>query len=548
MILTGYEKSPRKGGGGGGGPPETCGWAMRADGAVERGDGSRLTAYRAFLMRAYLGSVFFVSVALMACGGGGTMPSAGQSKLADKSFAGQNKCNPKNMDRPFIIDWDATDQSSFQSHAASDVVFVHYQGCELKTLDGCRDDSVKGSFGSYKPVELTSGGVETIDIHDENELFAKLPLGAATLGGRVQSGEKFHMEYYVSGTRTATRDKVYKNDLAKNAKCAGATHFVYAYNLGAFGLAATSSLKGEVEGSYFGFGGGAKKATATTAEKKGGELSSCKGESAKEGETCRVPIRLTLREIGDGANPDAAAAKAPETDASLNLAGQLKATTDAEKQAAGHLETAMVKKQAKDGKSCLDELTIHDTLDARPTGLSTNPASGKVAGLRAECLMLAGQCDAGKSLFRKAVAATKAGEIPPDRIDVLTETLAAQNCSGSGGSDRDQYLRAIATLNRGGLGIQTKTLAECQSAFDTFMKLRTVVKPKDADDSQIPERPFDALGVPAPACFAKAGDCAAAYKTFKAMNDAKGPEYPKLKDEKIARKIFEGYVPTCKGK
>ncbi len=487
---------------------------------------------------------------LAACGSnGGTMPSAGASKLADKTFAGQNKCNPKNADRPFIIDWDATDQSSFQQHAASDVILVRYQGCELQVLEGCRNDSVKGSFGSYQPPTLTSGGVESIDIHDENELFTKLPLGAATLGARVQTGEKFHMEYYVSGTRTATRDKIYKGDLAKNPACGSATHFVYAYNLGAFGLAATSSLKGQVEGSYFGFGGGAKKGTETTAEKRGGELASCKGDSAKEGDSCRVPIRLTLREVVDGANPDGAAAKAPETDSSLNLAGQLKANTDAEKRAAGHLEAAMAKKVSKDGKGCIDELDQHDANDPRPAGTSSNPASGKIAGLRAECLMLAGQCDAGKALFRKAVATTKGGEIPPDRIDQITEAEAAQFCAGGKLSDRDQYLRAIADLNKGGLGTQTKTPAECQSAFNVFLKLRTTVKPKDASDTMIPAKPLIAMGFPAPMCLAKAGDCAAAYKAHKALNDAKGPDDGfKVKDEKALRQGFESIVPICKGK
>jgi hypothetical protein len=429
------------------------------------------------------------------------------------------------------------------------VIFVRYEGCELKVLDGCRDDSVKGSVGSYKPVEFTSGGVETIDIHDETELYAKLPLGAATLGGRVSTGEKFHMEYYVSGTRTATRDKIFKSDLAKNPACAGATHFVYAYNLGAFAIAATSSLKAEVDGSYFGFGGGAKKASENSAEKKGGELATCTGESAKEIESCKVPIRLTLREIAAGDNPDLAASKAPDTDASLNVASQLKASTDAEKKAASHLETANVKKQSRDGKSCIDELNQHDALDPRPGGQSTNPASGKIAGLRAECMMLAGQCDAGKAHFRKAVAATKGGEIGPEQIDKITDAEAAQYCAGNKLSERDQYLRAMSDLTRGGLGVQTKSLAECRSAFDTFMRLRTVVKRRDDSDTQIPEKPLMALGMPGPSCFAKAGDCGEAFKAFKAMNDAKGPDDGwKAKDAKGLRTSFDGLVPSCKGK
>ncbi|MBX3190332.1 MAG: hypothetical protein KF819_25255 [Labilithrix sp.] len=499
-------------------------------------------------MRALPVFVSFSFVLVAACGGG-SLPTPGEHKLIDKTFAGQNKCNPKNADRPFIVEWDATDQSSFQALAASDVIFVRYQGCELKALDGCRDDSVKGSLGSYKPVEFTSGGVESIDIHDEGELYAKLPLGAASLSGRVQSGEKFHMEYYVSGTRTATRDKVYKGDLAKNPRCAEATHFVYAYNLGAFALASQSSLKAQVDGSYFGFKAGGKTGSTTNAEKRGGELSACKGESAKEVESCKVPIRLTLREIEGGSDPAASAASAPETDASLNLAGQLKATTDAEKKALGHLESANVKKQSRDGKGCLDELTQHDALDPRPAGLSTNPASGKNAGLRAECMMLAGQCEAGKAHFRKALAATKSGDMGPEHMDRVTDATAAQSCAGGNLSERDQYLRAMSDLTKGGLGVQSKTVAECQAAFDTFMKLRTTVKRKDASDSQVPEKPLTAMGATAPLCFAKAGDCGAALKAFKAINDAKGPDdAPKAKDDKMLRTQFDALVPICKGK
>lgn len=491
------------------------------------------------MRRSLLASCLVGSVLVSACGGG---TPAKDAKASDKTFAGQNRCNEKNADRPFIIEWDATDQSSFQSHAANDVVFVSYHGCEMKVLDGCRDDSVRGSAGSYAPVVFTSGGVETIDIHDQSELYAKLPLGAATLGGRVEKGEKFHMEYYVSGTRTATRDKLFKGELAKNPKCASATHFVYAYNLGAFALASKSSLKGEVSGSYFGFGAGGKKEQTSSAEKKGGELAACKGDSATEVETCKVPIRLTLRELSEGANPDKSAAKAPETDAALNLAGKLQATTDKEKAAAGHLDSANVKKASKDGKGCLAELDQHDTLD--PRQLSTNPASGKIAGLRGECLMLAGQCDAGKAHFRKAVQATKADEVGPDRLDKIVEAEGSLYCTGDNLNPRDQFLRAQQTLTQGAF-VQKKTVAECQAALDTIIKLRTTVKRKDADDA-IPEKPMTSIAVPALQCFAKAGDCAAAYKAHKQMNDIR--EDFKPKDEKQSRAMFDGWVPTCKGK
>ena len=101
---------------------------------------------------------------------------SGQSALMSKTFAGQ-KCSPKTHDRPFIIEWDGTDLSRFESITTNDVVFVKYDGCELEVIDTCRDDSVHGSLGSYRPVDWTSGSVEKIDIANEAELFAKLPLG-----------------------------------------------------------------------------------------------------------------------------------------------------------------------------------------------------------------------------------------------------------------------------------------------------------------------------------------------------------------------------------
>ena len=98
------------------------------------------------------------------------------------TFAGKNACNAKNHERPFTVEWDGTDASSFESRAENDVVFVHYEGCSLQIIDTCTSDSVRGSLGSYLPVDWTSGAVEKIDIANESDLYAKLPLssGAST--------------------------------------------------------------------------------------------------------------------------------------------------------------------------------------------------------------------------------------------------------------------------------------------------------------------------------------------------------------------------------
>jgi hypothetical protein len=218
---------------------------------------------------------------------------SGQSAAIGGALAG-DKCNAKNHERPFVIEWDATDTSGFEARVAQGLVFVKYEGCDLKVLDACGEESAE----AYKTPEWTSGSVEKLDVATEAELFAKLPLSAATLGARVGGGEKFHMEYYVAGTRTAKTASVKKSTL-KGKACKDATHFVYGYNLGAFALGTLKSSSGEVGVSVQGVGAGANQKFTSNAEKKGGVLASCSPEKTEGVKGCQTPIRLMLRELGD---------------------------------------------------------------------------------------------------------------------------------------------------------------------------------------------------------------------------------------------------------
>jgi hypothetical protein len=428
-----------------------------------------------------------------------------------ETFAGKNRCNPKNHERPFVIEWDATDMSSFEARAASDVVFVRYEGCDLRVVGGCADDSVRGAFGSYRAVEWTSGSIESLDVNDDGDLYAKLPLGAAELGGRVEGGEKFHMEYFVSGTRTATRDAVHRADLAKVAACREATHFVYAYNLGAFALGAQSKLHVQADGTVWGFGGGASHASQSRADKAGGDLASCKGESARDVRTCRVPIRLTLRPIEGTESADARDARAPETADAANLAGRLQAATAREKEAAEHAHAAEAKQGARDGRGCLAELDAHDQLDPRPAGLSTSSGS-TLAATRARCLMLAGSCSPGKALFRESLEKSAGATLGPNQLDQKADEAATQYCQGGSMSDRDQYLKAGADLEVWAFK-ERKDVASCMAAYETAKRLVGKVKPKDDDD----EVKFVMANVRtnAPLCLARAGDCDKSWAVYK---------------------------------
>jgi len=486
---------------------------------------------------------------VVSCGGGLPAPGAsgtresGQSKLMDQTFAGKNKCSPENHDRPFVIEWDATDMSSFESYAANDVVVVHYEGCSLKILDRCRDDSVRGSLGAYKAVDWTSGSLEKIQIADEGELYAKLPLGVASLGGRVHGGEKFQMEYYVAGTRTASRDAVYAADLSGLPGCEGATHFVYAYNLGAFALGSVSELTTSAEASLYGFGAGGSKKTAHRADKQGGSLASCRSDSATEISGCKVPIRLALRGIKTGENPETAAHAAPDTPESLNAAGKVAQKLDMSEDARAHYESALQKGNARDGKGCLAELDEHDKRD--PKHQSTDPKSG-IAHIRSQCLMIAGKCDAGKELARKSFEANQASMMEETTVENAVEGYVGLYCQGGSMTPRDQLLKALREIQDGAYSTK-KDKAVCLSAFQTVKKLAPQVKPKDQDDIVILQGPKN-LYATVPNCVARAGDCDLAWKVFNEAytEDPDRPmPAPEVKDA-IRKRLFESLVKRCK--
>lgn len=466
---------------------------------------------------------------------------SGQSGLMDSSFAAQNACNPKNHLRPFIIEWDATDRSSFEAHAANDILVVRYEGCDMTILEECRNDSVRGSQGAYKPVEWTSGALEKMDISNQGELYAKLPLSVGTLGGRVQGGEKFKMEYYVAGTRNATRDAVYREDLAKNPGCEGATHFIYGFNLGAFALGSVTELNAEVGGSLYGFGAGGKTNKRSQADKQGGDLALCTGDTAREVDGCKSPIRLTLRPVREGANPEKAAMQTEETSESLNAAGVVNMKVEMSDMARSHYDTAQAKMAARDGKGCLSELDTYDQLE--PTRKSTDPKV-HVSQTRATCLMLSGKCDPGKALLRKAYENTPMANYGAEHMDGAVDGAASMNCQGKL-SPRDEVIQGAMELTLG--MFSAKKPEQCEASYQKVRKNKAV-KPKDDDDQKVIAA-VQNLYSSASGCFGKAGDCDRAWKVFQDEFPVE-ERFANIKDPKVRaesmRLTFESMVKQCK--
>jgi hypothetical protein len=371
----------------------------------------------------------------------------GRSGLLSSTAVAQ-KCEEaaKGHERPFVVEWDATDLASFEAKAARDTMFVKYEGCKLDVLYQCSDPVTPGALGAYGTPQFTSGTVQAFEVKNEGELYAKLPLGAATLSGRVQAGEQLQLKYFVAGVATTTRDAIYAGDLAKVNGCQGATHFVWAYNIGAFELLSAEHNATEAAAGVGGFGAGGKRGHEQTSVGSGGKLAGCESQDQR---TCRVPIRLALRKISPGENP-ISAAPAPVAKGSDGAGTPAPAGGGSQaSKAKEHWEDARHKLEQGDGAGCLAAMNRALTYDMRLGDQHVFKSE------RAICVMAAGNCEAGKKDFRAALAASDTKrEMQDFQLDRDTRAAANEHCPPASATNEadfvlraDRDLKAAAKIN-----------------------------------------------------------------------------------------------------
>jgi hypothetical protein len=373
----------------------------------------------------------FGTLALLvsACGSG-HIPAPNADLVAGTTI-GDHRCKVgQTDDRPFVVEWDSTDLASFEAKAQRDIVFVKVAGCELKVLD-CKDDGIGGKYGIYNAVAWTSGSVEGFEIKNEGDLYAKLPLGAVQLAGSVNAGNALHLKYFVSGSRPADRNIVYRGDLAGNPLCGDATHFVTGYDLGAFELD-TSGHDSESASIGVGkIGGGGSLSHEQSHLKHAGQLDDCTADTAKELGRCKAPIRLALRAITEGNNPSPPQNTAittppdPGVQPGMSTAEQVTAL----------MQSAVHKEQLRDGNGCLGDLDRATALDPK------FESRGNMMMIRAQCEMLAGKCDQGKKRYRIAIVAA-APQLTPAQIDQAASYQASQLCGSNQGTPAEKAQRA----------------------------------------------------------------------------------------------------------
>ncbi|MEK6608933.1 MAG: hypothetical protein AABZ30_14835 [Myxococcota bacterium] len=429
----------------------------------------------------------------------------------------------RNHDRPFVVEWDATDLASFEAKAARDAIFVRYEGCALEVLYGCSDASVPGRFGRYGAPHFTSGTLQGFDVRDEGELYAKLPLGAASLSSRVRAGQSLRLRYFVSGVATATRDALYRGEIAAQAGCARATHFVWSYNLGAFELASGARASAEAQAGIGSAGVGGSARHEEESLGNGGDLASCRTQDQRG---CRVPIRLALRRIEDGEHPAGAGAVVVPGAAPVAGDGVAQWNASPAGQAYAAVQDAIAKHASRDGEACLRSID---------RALALDPRSGENMGfVRAQCLMMAGRCDEGARDLRGVIASRDTARTRSDEdIGREVRATANRNCaSASATTDADFVVRASVELLD---AVKAVDGARCRSIAGAMLERmpRLGRTPDDLQASSTGKSTLDEGAF----CVARAGRCADGLALYQRSYALKLPNMSGV--DKIAAQAWE---------
>lgn len=200
------------------------------------------------------------------------------------------KCSvAASQDQPLVTEWPAPYKARLEALLAQGAVAVEYTGCELKIVDRCK---IPGSYAWHR----TTLSTDATQIRDEDDLYAKLPLGALSLAGELKTRGSLEVETTVVGQLQLVGKAA--DDATSGAECGRATHLVTALSVGAFRLVAGGEVSAgaKVEAGAAGAGLGTNQAKSTL--RAAGDAEACRAtrDDAPNAD-CRSPIQIFLSPI-----------------------------------------------------------------------------------------------------------------------------------------------------------------------------------------------------------------------------------------------------------
>ncbi|HEX6764911.1 MAG TPA: hypothetical protein VF103_05520, partial [Polyangiaceae bacterium] len=229
------------------------------------------------------------SILLFGACGGAPEPHAALTH----SWEGGANCGVfRGQAEPLVVEWPAVDRAKLEALAKGGALVAHYADCRLEILSGCQTNATYAWTGVTPKQER-----ETIRTRDE--LYASLPLGAASLEGALQKSGALEADLTVVGHFQATRATLREDEL--RGDCAAATHLVRSYSVGAFKFFSGSSESASGGAKVAGTGVGA--ATSTQRElltQDGSEVTCVNSVPGGPPPGCGAVVRLELVALDEG--------------------------------------------------------------------------------------------------------------------------------------------------------------------------------------------------------------------------------------------------------
>src|SRR4051794_15200173 len=140
------------------------------------------------------------------------------SSTLPQGMAPLGKCRvAASQTSPLVTEWPASEKANLEVLLRSGAVAVAYSGCSLRVLPQCR---VRGNYRWQR----TTPATDNLEINNEDDLYARLPLGAASLESELKRSGKLAVQTMVSGQLKLDDAEV--PSVPSDGACAQATHVV----------------------------------------------------------------------------------------------------------------------------------------------------------------------------------------------------------------------------------------------------------------------------------------------------------------------------------
>lgn len=181
---------------------------------------------------------------------------------------------------PLVVEWPGTAKVDLEAASKRGLVAVSYAGCTMKVLTNCQIE------GTYE-LESTTPARDRIEISDANELYAKLPLGAASLKAELSLDSALALDYIAVGQRIAAAPPK-----ASDGDCQDATHYIRTITVGAFKLDVRAKGKVGAEAGIGSAGGGIGRQEEAKKLRSQGDIDVC--AKTPESPECGAILQLGL--------------------------------------------------------------------------------------------------------------------------------------------------------------------------------------------------------------------------------------------------------------